>query len=561
MQFDKDHTTFDGPCRFSLCSNVNKSDINPSKLQTSRPPQMELTHIIPATFALLLFLYALLRITSRRSAAHRTNKRLPPEAAGRLPVIGHLHKLSATEPTHITLAKMADAYGPIFTLKLGMNTVLVVSSWEIARECFTTNDTIFASRSKGLASELLGYNYTLLSVTPYGPYWRHVRKIATHELLANQRLEQLQHIRMSEVRSSIKKLYELNKGSGGKVRVEMGTWFGDVSLNTILRMVVGKRLSSVLEGSGAEQYKEASRDVFELFGAFVPSDSFPFLSWLDLGGYKKAMNKTAKVLDQMLTKWIEEHREKNKNLGEGGVETEEQDFMDVMLSAVSDQGGLGGFDADTVTKATCFAMVLGAYDTTMITMTWALSLLLNNQQALNKAQLELDEKVGTSRRVKESDVKNLPYLQAILKETLRLYPAAPLLIPHESVEDCIVSGYHIPAGTRLLVNVQKLQKNPLVWEDPCEFRPERFLTSDTKFDMRGQNMQLMPFGSGRRMCPGISFALQLMHLTLASLLHEFEINRPSEELLNMDEGFGITVLKKTPLEVVLHPRLPSQVYE
>ena len=127
--------------------------------------------------------------------------------------------------------------------------------------------------------------------------------------------------------------------------------------------------------------------------------------------------------------------------------------------------------------------------------------------------------------------------------------------------DCMVSGYHIPAKTRLIVNVQKLQKDPLVWEDPCEFRPERFLTSNTKFDMRGQNQQLMPFGSGRRMCPGISFALQLMHLTLASLLHEFEIGRPSEELLNMDEGFGITVLKKTPLEVVLSPRLPIQVYE
>ncbi|XP_023535447.1 cytochrome P450 CYP82D47-like [Cucurbita pepo subsp. pepo] len=523
---------------------------------------MELTRTLPTTFALLLFLYALFRIASRRSsAAHRTNKRLPPEAAGALPLIGHLHKLSATEPTHLTLAKMADAYGPIFTLRLGMNTALVVSSWEIARECFTTNDTIFASRPKGLASELLGYNYTMLSISPYGPYWRRVRKIVTLELLTNHRLHQLQHIRICEVQNSMKKLYELNKGSGGKVRVEMGTWFGDVSLNTILRMVVGKRLSSVLEGSGAEQYKEAFRDVFELFGAFVPSDSFPCLGWLDLGGYKKAMNKTAKVLDQMLTKWIEEHREKNKNWGEGGVETEDQDFMDVMLSAVHDDGGLCGFDADTVTKATCLTMILGGSDTSTITMTWALSLLLNNEQVLEKAQLELDEKVGISRHVKESDVKNLTYLQAIVKETLRLYPAAPLLIPHESVEDCIVSGYHIPARTRLLVNIQKLQKDPLVWEDPCEFRPERFLTSDIKFDMRGQNLQLMPFGCGRRICPGISFALQLIHFTLARLLHEFKIHRPSEELLNMDEGFGITVFKKAPLEVVLRPRLPSQVYE
>ncbi|XP_022935741.1 cytochrome P450 CYP82D47-like [Cucurbita moschata] len=525
---------------------------------------MELTHILPATFALLLFLYALFAITSRRSAAHRTNNTLPPEPPGRLPLIGHLHKLSATEPTHITLAKMADAYGPIFTLRLGVNTALVVSSWEIARECFTTNDTIFASRPKGLAPELLGYNSAMMAISPYGPYWRHVRKLATLELLTNHRLEQLQHIRISEVQSSIKKLYELcadstSKGSGGKVRVEMRKWFGDLSLNTIFRMMVGKQFSTDLEGSGGEQYRGALRDVFELFGAFVPSDSFPCLSWLDLGGYKKAMNKTAKVLDQMLTKWIKEHREKTKTSGERG-ETGEQDFMDVMLSAVHDDGGLCGYDADTVTKATCLAIVLGASDTTMITMTWALSLLLNNQQALNKVKHELGEKVGT-RQVKESDVKNLPYLQAIIKETLRLYPPAPLLIPHESVEDCTVSGYHIPAKTRLIVNVQKLQKDPLVWEDPCEFCPERFLTSDTKFDMRGQNQQLMPFGSGRRMCPGISFALQFMHLTLANLLQNFEIERPSEELLDMEEGFGSTVPRKIPLEVVLSPSLSNQVYE
>ena len=207
-------------------------------------------------------------------------------------------------------------------------------------------------------------------------------------------------------------------------------------------------------------------------------------------------------------------------------------------------------------------MILGGFDTTTITLTWALSLLLNNQQALNKAQLELDEKVGRSRQVKESDVKNLPYLQAIVKETMRLYPAAPLLIPHESVEDCIVSGYHVPARTRLLVNIQKLQKDPLIWEDPCEFRPERFLISHTKFDLRGQNHQLMPFGSGRRKCPGISFALQLMHLTLANLLHEFEIGRPSEKLFDREEeGFGLTGVKKTPLEVVLSPRLSSQIHD
>lgn len=207
------------------------------------------------------------------------------------------------------------------------------------------------------------------------------------------------------------------------------------------------------------------------------------------------------------------------------------------------------------------ALILAGSDTTTVTMIWALSLLLNNQEALKRAQLELDEQVGRHKQVKESDVRNLKYLQAIVKETLRLYPAGPLGIPHESMEDCKIVGYHIPAGTRLIVNIQKLQRDPLVWEDPCEFRPERFLTSHKDFKIRGKSLQFIPFGNGRRMCPGISFALQIMHLTLANLLHGFEIERPSKELLNMEESAGMTSIKKDPLQVILTPRLQPQVYD
>ena len=206
-------------------------------------------------------------------------------------------------------------------------------------------------------------------------------------------------------------------------------------------------------------------------------------------------------------------------------------------------------------------MIVGGFDTTAVTMTWALCLLLNNEEALNKVQLELDENVGRSRQVEESDIKNLPYLRAIVKETLRLYPAVPLMAPHESSEDCIVAGYHIYKGTRLIVNLQKLQKDPRVWEEPSEFRPERFLTSQKNFDVRGVSPQFIPFGNGRRMCPAISFALQVMHITLANFLHGFEIDRPSEELLDMEEGMGLTSLRKAPLEVVLTPRLPAHIYE
>ena len=206
------------------------------------------------------------------------------------------------------------------------------------------------------------------------------------------------------------------------------------------------------------------------------------------------------------------------------------------------------------------ALILGGTDTTTATLTWALSLLLNNHEVLRKVQQELDLQVGRERLVEESDMKHLVYFHAVIKETMRLYPAAPLSVPHESIEDCTLAGYHVPVGTRLIVNLPKLHRDPHVWSDPNEFQPERFLTSHKDVDVRGQNFEYIPFGSGRRVCPGISFALQVMQLTLATLLHAFEISTPANEPVDMTEKAGQTNLKATPLEVHLIPRLNVQAY-
>ncbi|GMY22655.1 cytochrome P450 CYP82D47-like [Fagus crenata] len=270
------------------------------------------------------------------------------------------------------------------------------------------------------------------------------------------------------------------------------------------------------------------------------------------------MKKTAKELDHMVGEWLEEHKQRKIS---GHEVKGQQDFMDVMLSNVTvDDDETSSYDADTITKSTCLALILGGSDTTTVTLTWALSLLLNNHEVLRKAQQELDLQVGRERQVKESDMKNLVYLQAILKETMRLYPAAPLSVPHESIEDRTLARYHVPAGTRLVVNLPKLHQDPHVWSDPSKFKPERFLTSHKDVDVRGQQFEFIPFDSGRRVCRGISFAVQVMQLTLATLLHAFEISTPSDEPVDMTEKGGQTNLKATPLEVHLTSRLPVQLY-
>ena len=207
------------------------------------------------------------------------------------------------------------------------------------------------------------------------------------------------------------------------------------------------------------------------------------------------------------------------------------------------------------------SVLLAATDTKAVTLTWALSLLLNNYHVLKKAQHELDSVVGKERCVEESDIQNLVYIQAIVKETMRLYPAAPLSIPRESTESCILGGYNIPKGTRLVVNLWKIHHDANIWSDPFEFRPERFLTSHKDTDVRGQHFELIPFGSGRRICPGISFSLQIIQLTLASLIHGFEFFPPLNEKIDMSESFGLTNEKANPLEAFLTPRLPPNLYE
>ncbi|GAV81627.1 LOW QUALITY PROTEIN: p450 domain-containing protein, partial [Cephalotus follicularis] len=511
------------------------------------------TIAMASLFAFVIFVWYLLWL-SRGFHDNKSKKKAPPEAGGRWPVIGHLHLLRGPQPAHIVLGDMADKYGPIYTIKLGVHRNLVVSSWEMAKECLTINDKLFANRPKTLAMEILGYNFSMLGFSPYGHYWRRVRKIVTLQLLSNHRLEMLKHVRESVVKVSLKELYQSwvnKKDISNKALVEMRRWFNTTTINVIVSILVGK-----LPDQDSGGWIQTVTKFFELAGTFVVADALPILRKLDIGGHERAMKQTAKELDHVAQGWLEDHKRRVSCAVNAGGE----DFMDAMLTILDEEEDFSNHDAYTINKSTCLALMAAASESTSVTLTWCLSLLLNNRHVLKKAQDEIDTHVGKERQLKESDINNLTYLHAIIKETMRLYPAAPLSAPHESMEDCTVSGYHVPVGTRLLVNLWKIQRDPRVWTDPCKFQPERFLTTHKNIDVRGQNFELIPFGAGRRMCPGISFALQVLQLSLASLFHGFEITTLSYEPVDMTERVGLTSLKATPFEVLLTPRLPTYLY-
>ncbi|PHU20837.1 Cytochrome 82A3 [Capsicum chinense] len=505
---------------------------------------------------------------SKNSMYHARTKhkqtRNVPEADGAWPIIGHLHLLNGPQMPHKIFGHMADKYGPIFRLKLGVNQVVIVSDPEIAKECFTKNDKAFANRPKSIASEIFGYNYASFGLGPYGPYWREIRKIVTIEIFSARRIEMLSHVRKFEVNSAVKETYEYwlknNKSSNlnGAVKLDMKEWFGNLIMNTMVKILFGVQYTDN-EDEERRKVHKVIRRLFELLGVSIVADFLPYLRWLDIGGHEKAIKENAKEIDIILEDWLADHKRKRKL--RGNKTGDEEDFMDVMLSVCEDKDIPGGFDTDTIIKANSIIMLAGGTDTTIVTLTWTLSLLLNNYQSLKRAQDELDTHVGKNRRVQESDIKNLVYLQAIVKESFRLYSPGPILLPHESIEDCVVSGYDIPKGTRLLVNIWKFQHDPKIWPNPHEFTPERFLTTHKDIDVKGNHFELLPFGSGRRMCPGVSLALQVVHYVLAVLLQGFEIKRPSDEPIDMSGSFGLTILKASPLKVHLTPRLDSNLYE
>ncbi|KAG5543328.1 hypothetical protein RHGRI_016157 [Rhododendron griersonianum] len=474
--------------------------------------------VIPSIFIFFLYLYCIHRKTTTT-----TNKNVPPEAGGGWPLIGHLPLLRG----HMggLLGALADKHGPIFTIRLGVHRALVVSKPEIAKECLSgLNDNAFPNRPKSIAIDHLSYNYANFALSPYGPYWREMRKITVLELLSNHRLAMLCCVRESEVKSSVKEVY--NKwAKEGSCLVEMKRWMEDITLKLTAGFIAGNGRINVDDG-----FQEAFKPFFDLMGTFTVADAIPFLRWFDFGGYAKEVKKTGKKMDDLLQEWLNEHKRQKKS-GDQVAEAE-KDFMDVMLEILD--GGTNkilNFDADTVIKATCV-----------------------------KTQEELNTQIGGQRLVEESDIKNLVYIQAIIKETLRLYPPAVLVPPRENIEDCTVGGYHIPAGTVLFVNLWKIHHDPQIWPDPWEFRPERFLTTHKDVDLRGMHFELLPFGSGRRGCPAISFALQVLQFTLASLVHAFEIAMPSNESVDMTESLRFNNVKEMPLQVLLTPRLPSEVY-
>ncbi|KAL3699078.1 hypothetical protein R1sor_017100 [Riccia sorocarpa] len=517
-------------------------------------PGQPLFTALLAAFAITV----LLIVHGRRS---RKKNQGPPGPHG-WPVLGSLPYLGASP--HQNLANLAKKYGPLMSIKLGSRNVVVASSPETAEEFLRFQDRIWSARFANTAARVFSYQRDGVVFADYGTEWRELKKALTSELLSAKRLSEFQASRKEELLKAIHGA--ITDSRGGTKPVRIASMLRKVVVNNILRMMLnGGSLSQRAKALLTGEFMERMDEVFFLLGAFHIGDYVPWLDWFDPQGLRKRTIDTFKIYDALWQTIIDDHKMKleaaSKAQSEGTSATDTiQDMVDSLLTHSGDSGQ---HMEDSRIKAVLQDVFFGGADPMCVAIEWALSELLRNPHILEKAQTELDTVVGRNRLVEESDLPNLPYLNAIITETFRLHPVAPLLIPHLSTQDSEIQGFKIPAKTMLLVNVYAIQRDPEVYARPLEFCPERFMVEKSSKDVHGTHFDLLPFGSGRRICPGKGLGLLLALYTLALFIQTCSFRLPANmkpENLDMEDKYGGTAPRTTHLDVVLVPRLPEGVF-
>ncbi|KAF7823553.1 licodione synthase-like [Senna tora] len=457
---------------------------------------------------LTLFLSSLLLLLFFKPHHHH---HLPPAPWSRLPIIGHLHLLGSL--VHHSLHRLSLRYGPFFSLRFGSVPCVVVSNPHYAKLFLQDNELSFSSRLESAAIKRLTYDASL-AFSPYGPYWKFVKKLAFNELFGSRGTNNFKSMRARE--------YDGLMGLvARKARARE-----PVNVTEELLKLTNGVISKMMLGE-SEEARDVIREVTKMFGEFNVGDFVPMMRIVDFQGYGK------RIEDLFMRV---------------------KDFLDILLNYIEKESSEIKINRTHI-KGLVMDFFTAATDTLAVAIEWALVELMNHPKILQKARQEIHEVIGDSRVVDESDGPNLPFIQAIIKETFRLHPPVPLVI-RRCTRECAIENYVIPEDTVLIVNVWAMGRNPSFWESPLDFKPERFLkpkggsASGSPLDVRGQHFQYLPFGSGRRMCSGLTLAMQEVPAVVAALIQCFDfqvvgphggILKGEDAIINVDERPGLTV--------------------
>ncbi|KAL1307339.1 tabersonine 16-hydroxylase-like [Arachis ipaensis] len=504
---------------------------------------------LPFLFSLIsiiLFISQLLKLLAKKSKATSKkttrNNNLPP-GPWTLPLIGSIHHFVGRSLSHHRLRDLARKHGPLMHLKLGEASIMVVSSPEVAEEVFKTYDTIFAERPKQLiGADILFYGSTDIAMARYGGYWKQLRRISSVELLGPKRVRSFKSIREEEVTNLITWV-SANTGSCVNLSKKV------VSLTCAItaRAIFGGKCKD--EEEFVLLLKNLGKIAERLFVVFT---LFPSYTWLHLiSRVQYEAEKLHKEFDMIVENII---GEKVKRRNGSDKSNNEENLLSILLNLVEDHEAFEyPLTMDNV-KAIIFDMFVAGVETSSAVIEWTISELMKSPKAMARAQEEIRKAFGAKESSSSSSIENLTYLKAVIKETMRLHPPFPILLPRECRETCEINGYTIGAGSTVIVNAWAIGRDPKYWggkEDAESFRPERFL--ECSIDYKGSNFEFIPFGAGRRICPGLYFAVSSIEVCVAQLLYYFDWQVPNNGDLDMIEDLGSTARRKNDLILVPIP--------
>ncbi|KAK9073551.1 hypothetical protein SSX86_007875 [Deinandra increscens subsp. villosa] len=488
----------------------------------------------------LLFFFSVIILISFKWIKFRskTKKNLPPSPP-KLPIIGNLHQLGSIP--HHSLRALSEKHGPLMLMHFGSVPMLVASSAEAAKEIMKTHDLKFANRPKIRIPDTIIYGSSDITFSPYGEHWRQAKSIAVIHLLNSQRVQSFREVRENEIGVMINTITQSHDSL-----IDLSELIFLHVNNIVCRVTLGRSYQGL-------KFNELLENFVNVLGALCVGNFIPRLSWIDrLSGLEDRASKVAKEFDEFLEGVVEEHLDKRRK--EGDKKDADQDFVDILLDIQRDDAIGFALQRDTI-KAIILDVFAAGTDTTYASLVWSISELIRHPRVMKKLQQEVAEVAQRRHMIYENDLEKMEYLKATIKETLRLYPPLPLLIPRESMQDVKLMEYDIPAGTQTIVNAWAIGRDPTLWEEPDEFRPERFLNGS--IDYKGLHFELLPFGAGRRGCPGIQFAVVMYELVLANVIYKFNLSLPNGaegKDLDMSVKNSITLHKKSPLLVTATSR-------
>ncbi|XP_013599442.1 PREDICTED: cytochrome P450 71B26-like [Brassica oleracea var. oleracea] len=492
---------------------------------------------------LLFLIYFVVLDAYKRSKRQQLRK--PPSPPG-YPIIGNLHQLGVLP--HQSLWTLSKKYGPVMLLNLGKVPMVILSSVETAKQALRDHDIHCCSRPTAAGFRELSYNNLDIAFSPFSDYWKDVRKLAVKELFSTKQVHSVKPIMDEEVKKLMDSVVE---SASQKIPISINKTFLDLTKRVVCKAAFGVSFEGI--GIKSDGFNKLVREAFEMLGSFSAADFIPYVGWIidQFTGLQGRRERSVRDLDAFYEYVIDLHKEEKKQGRE--------DFVDLLLRLEKEGTVLGN---DNLTrnhiKAILMNILLGGVETSAITLTWAMTELSRNHRVMKKVQSEIRNhqseirnQMGNKSIISFDDTDKLTYLKMVIKETWRLHPPIPLLSPREALSEFEINGYTIKAKTRLHVNVWAIGRDPDTWKDPEEFFPERFM--DNSIDAKGLNFELLPFGSGRRICPAIFMGTTMVECGLANMLYNFDWKLPEGimvEDIEMEESPGLSVSKKNELLLV-----------